>query len=147
MSDVGTTLQALQDLVEGISSPDLTQTGRVRLGRPGPADGVTPMAWLAISRLETKRSAELGSYERKLVVDIELRVPAGTSTPDARELAAADAVDALVTALQATPNVGACLDSTMTGTTVDGDEFGLPGVAIAFVVWEGWWISTSGEGT
>jgi hypothetical protein len=147
VSDVATTLQALQTIIGGVSSPDLTPSGRVRLGRPGPADGAVPMAWLAISRLETQRSAEIGSYDRRLFVDIEVRVSSTASTPDARELAAAEAVDAVITALQAAPNVGACLDSTMTGTTIDGDEFGLSGVAIAFIVWEGWWISTSGEGT
>jgi len=151
-SDVRTTIGAVKALLQGITGGsytiDLSATGRVRIGRPGPADGTTPpCAWLTIGSFKSKRSEELGSYERRLVLDIEVRVPATTSDSDERILAAADALDDVTTRLQTTPAVGSCLDSSTEGVIFDGDEVGIPGCGIAWIAWEGWWISTSGEGT
>lgn len=151
-SDLRAILGALRTTIAGVtltSGGSLSATGKVRIGRPTPADGASPpMCWISEPSVKSERSAELGSYLRRATIDIELRVPTATSDTDEHALAACDALDDLTTALQADPSVGGrVLDSGFTGTAFDGAEAGLAGVAVAFIQWEGWWISTSSEGT
>lgn len=125
---------------------DLSQTGRVKVGRPGKSVTV-PCAWVAIGTLESEHGPRLGRYKRTLLVDIEARTPTSVDSAEERGLAAADLLDDIITALEADRRMGGLvLDLKVSGMSVNGDEIQIPGMAVAFGQLEVYWEAVSGAG-
>lgn len=149
-SDVRTTINALVTLLQGVTGGsytiDLAPAGAIRVGAPNGATTGT-VCWVGVNRVDSERSAEIGSWSRVLLLDIWVFVPASGGDPESKTWAAVDALDDITTRLQTSPAIGSALDSNFTGTTFDGADLKMPGMAVANISWRGWWISTSGEGT
>jgi hypothetical protein len=146
-SDVRTTLAALQTLLAAnLGTVDLSATGRVQIGSPV-RGAPLPCAWIDVRRVDSKRSEELGSWRRDLTVEIQVWVPASSGAAESKLFAALDALDDVTTQLQTSAAIGVCLDSGFTGCVLDGSRLEMPGVAVAFIEWKGWWESTSLVGT
>jgi len=145
LSAVATRLAAINGT--GVYVNDLSASGRVRIGSPGIADGTTPpCAWVGVGTLNSEHGPQLGRYKRVLVLDIEARVGAD-GTPDARALAAADLLDDLCATLESDRTLGGTvLDVIVTGASFAGDEYGIPGCAIAMASATVYWHAISGAG-
>lgn len=127
---------------------NLSATGRVRGGRPTASDGTSPpCAWVALGRLTSSHGPQLGRYQRNLVIDLEARAPSTADTTEEREAIAADLLDDLATAIETDRTLGGLvLDVIVEGATLDGEECGIPGIAVALVQVSVYWYADSAAG-
>lgn len=125
---------------------DLSGAGRVKGGRP-PRAAASPCAWVALGTLDSRNGPLLTRRRRDLVIDIEARAPASSADPEERGLIAADLLDDITRAVEADPRLGGLvLEVEVTGMAVDGDEAGMPGMAVAVAQVGVYWHATPGQG-
>ena len=151
-SDTRAVVGAVLDALRAIDGPptyvhDLSATDRVQVGIPTAESQRYPAVWVALDALETEHGPQLGDYLRRLTLAIEGRAAATADSTEERTLIAADLLDDVCAALEGDRSLGERVnDLLITGIAVDGDEAGIPGVAIAIArVTIEWW-ATSGEG-
>lgn len=118
----------------------------IKGGRPLDTDFHYPACWVAAGPLTSTHGPQLGRYRRELVIDLQARA-AAPGTPDDRGLIAADLLNDITIALEQDRTLGGTvLDIIVEGMSIDGDEAGIPGVAIAMAVVKVYWHANSGAG-
>lgn len=123
-------------------------TDRVVVGFP-PAGkpAATPWGYVYVDQVSSDVSAELGGYVRTATIGVCLYLGATSDTPEARTLAAYDLADLVAEALQADRTLGGLvMDVLVESTALDGDTFGLGGVAVVGASVRVYWLVTGGVG-
>ena len=145
MNALKTAIQAINGT--GNYSFILSGDDQVKIGRPTIGDVRLPSCWIAVGTLTSDHGPQLGRYQRNLVVDIEARTTVSMDTVSERGLKAVDLLDELCQAIQASRSLGGLVtDVIVTGTTVDGDEMGIPGVGVVFAQVETYWYANTSAG-
>lgn len=136
LTAIGTTLAA----VTGLSSSAVVE------GIPTPGDLRPGMAYYTIDTItSTRDGASLTEYKHEAEFNIIVAVPADGSTPGARVRAALAMASLIRRALETNYELGGNgLDVSMDWTSLDGDQFGVPGAGIALGLLTAWWLSDQG---
>ena len=118
----------------------------IKGGRPIGTDFHLPACWVAAGPLVSSHGMQLGRYRRDLVIDLQAQA-AAPGTAEDRGLIAADLLNDITIAVEQDRTLGGLvLDLIVDGMSVDGDEAGMPGVAIALAQVKVYWHANSGAG-
>lgn len=142
---------ALKTALAGINGTgsytyDLSATGVVRYGRPTEEGGVRcPSCWLWYEGGDDEQ-IELVGQMRRARFAIQAAVQTTTASMEAAADAAMDLIADLRRAVLAEPTLGGLVTMAHAAdATVDGDEAGIPGGAVAVVMVEVEWLADMGE--
>lgn len=136
LTQIGATIAA----VSGLSSDAVVE------GIPTAGDLRPGTAYYTIDTItSTRNGASLTEYKHEAEFNIIVAVPANGSTPSARVRAALAMASLIRRALETNYELGGnCLDVSMDWTSLDGDQFGVPGAGIALGLLTAWWLSDQG---
>ena len=151
-SQIRSVVGAVKTALAGINATgaytyDLSATDRVRIGTPDLTGSLYPCAWIGAPELRSEHGPQLGRYRRSLTIPIWGMAATTSSSTEERGLVGADLLDDLAVALETDRTLGGrVLDIIVQGATFDGDEVGVPGVALAVVSVEVYWHANSAAG-
>lgn len=125
---------------------DLTGSDRVKVGRPGLGHARPLSVWLAVGAVDTGEAPQLGRWRRQIVIDVVGFVPAISPDPEDTTYAACDLLQDIVQAVQADRSLGGLVtDLSMEGVALDGDDAGMPGMALVIGQISAYWLADSGS--
>ena len=127
---------------------DFSASGAVRIGIPDPSQaGPVPCVYVWPGEMGIAPSAEMGSWDQELMIQVWARVPSLTSDPADRAKAGLRALNDLLLALRSNRSLSsAVLDAPASGSVWVGADFGLDGIEGCTLTLNPWWLALPTEG-